>query len=750
MKKLFFTKVLLIVCFSSFSQIFVEGVVKENIYYSPIKGIEIIYNNETTFSDIEGKFIIQIESLPTKLFFNSPLFFEKYIEIKDEKKLEIILTNKGSVLEEIIVKSEINKKKIKNTASSISIIKDIETRKISDISIESGLNEIPGIYMHTGSLNTNRITIRGMGSRSPYSTNKIKSYINNIPLSNGVGETTIEDLGINLFNQIEIIKGPNSSIYGAGLGGGILLNLEKSKEHSLSYSSFFGSYNTTKNEINLYKKIKKVDFQINFQNLSSDGYRDNNNYIRNNAFGYLGYSLNDKIKLDFIYNFINLDSEIPSSLNIDDFNLNPSKAAENWKNVNGNENYKKNLSAISFDFNSSNYNLIANIFHNGYRSDEKRPFNFLKETSNGFGSRVVNTITKVNQKFNFGFEFFRENYLWKTFDNYGTDSEKILNDQNEQRNNLLVFSKYEIQIKNTINMTFGLSSNNINYRWETIEYNDLDPQSLKSKDSKKYKYQNIISPKISLNKTISNQNLFFTISHGYSPPNIDETLDDKGLVNQNIKPESGWNYELGIRGNLVNGKVSYDINMYLMKIKNLLVAQRTSEDTYVGVNAGKTSHPGIELSINSFIWNSLDNKKNITSEVFFSKNWHKFIEFVNEGNVYSNNYLTGVPLHTLNKNIIFKINKFKGTINYQKTGKIPINDSNSEYSEPYMLWNFKVAKLFKINKINLNIITGVKNLFDEKYASMILINAKGFGGKKPRYYYPGLPRNYFISLNIKV
>ena len=187
-----------------------------------------------------------------------------------------------------------------------------------------------------------------------------------------------------------------------------------------------------------------------------------------------------------------------------------------------------------------------------------------------------------------------------------------------------------------------------------------------------------------------------------------------------------------------------------MKIKNLLVAQRTSEDTYVGVNAGKTSHPGIELSINSFIWNSLDNKKNITSEVFFSKNWHKFIEFVNEGNVYSNNYLTGVPLHTLNKNIIFKINKFKGTINYQKTGKIPINDSNSEYSEPYMLWNFKVAKLFKINKINLNIITGVKNLFDEKYASMILINAKGFGGKKPRYYYPGLPRNYFISLNIKV
>ena len=56
----------------------------------------------------------------------------------------------------------------------------------------------------------------------------------------------------------------------------------------------------------------------------------------------------------------------------------------------------------------------------------------------------------------------------------------------------------------------------------------------------------------------------------------------------------------------------------------------------------------------------------------------------------------------------------------------------------------------QINKINMIITTGIKNLLNEKYASMILINAQGFNGNKPRYYYPGLPRNYFISLNLKV
>ena len=96
MKKLFFTKVLLIIHFTSLSQIFIEGIIKENIYNSPIEGIEIIYNNETTYSNIDGRFIVEIKNLPAILYLTSPLFFEKYVNIIDEKKLEIILTNKGS------------------------------------------------------------------------------------------------------------------------------------------------------------------------------------------------------------------------------------------------------------------------------------------------------------------------------------------------------------------------------------------------------------------------------------------------------------------------------------------------------------------------------------------------------------------------------------------------------------------------------------------------------------------------------
>jgi len=60
-----------------------------------------------------------------------------------------------------------------------------------------------------------------------------------------------------------------------------------------------------------------------------------------------------------------------------------------------------------------------------------------------------------------------------------------------------------------------------------------------------------------------------------------------------------------------------------------------------------------------------------------------------------------------------------------------------------------VLKLQKKKKISLDLFVGLNNIFDEKYAAMLLINATSFGTAKPRYYYPGEPVNYYAGINIK-
>jgi len=96
------------------------------------------------------------------------------------------------------------------------------------------------------------------------------------------------------------------------------------------------------------------------------------------------------------------------------------------------------------------------------------------------------------------------------------------------------------------------------------------------------------------------------------------------------------------------------------------------------------------------------------------------------------------------------LHKMIGQISFKNIGKIPINDSNELYTDRYSLVDVKLSRKIISRSININFSTGINNLFDMKYASGVVINARGFGGRDPRYYYPGLPRNYFISLNISI
>ena len=98
----------------------------------------------------------------------------------------------------------------------------------------------------------------------------------------------------------------------------------------------------------------------------------------------------------------------------------------------------------------------------------------------------------------------------------------------------------------------------------------------------------------------------------------------------------------------------------------------------------------------------------------------------------------------------FDFKNYIAQVSLQNIGKIPMNDSNELFTNSYSVIDLKLSRLYSLKNLGINISTGINNLFDKKYASGIVINARGFGGRDPRYYYPGLPRNYFISLNLSI
>src|SRR5512133_4086987 len=108
------------------------------------------------------------------------------------------------------------------------------------------LNIIPGVDMQSGSLTTNRIVIRGMGSRTPYNTNRIRFYLNDIPLTSSDGLSSPEEMEAEIIGRAEIIRGPSSALYGSGLGGNISLYTPSDTAKRISLSLQYGSYGTWK------------------------------------------------------------------------------------------------------------------------------------------------------------------------------------------------------------------------------------------------------------------------------------------------------------------------------------------------------------------------------------------------------------------------------------------------------------------------------------------------------------------------
>lgn len=723
------------------------------IPYVQIENIDLGFSEIT--NDV-GEFQI---NKPGKYTFSKNGYTSKTLSISSEEFIIINLEIKSEILNEVLLISSNLTTDLKTFNGSVSLISTKEITRNNTINIAPILNSVAGVYMHNGTLNTNRITIRGIGSRNLFGTSKIRAYYQDIPLTNGSGESTIEDIELNALGRIEILKGPSSSVYGAGLGGTIQLIPNKGNfdETSINSAFLFGSFGLQKfmTQVNIGNLTNSANLV--YSNTQSDGYRENNKLNRQVISLSSNHFLSDKDRFTLIGNFIKLKAFIPSSLNEEDYLNNPESAAFTWGRSEGFEDYDKGLFGVSWEH---KYNVrtkqITSVFTSFLDSYEPRPFNVLKENTIAIGlrSRILSAtkLFKKAFKWTLGGEIFSDKNDLQTFENLyqefppgtGSVEGEKLSDFKENRIyfNIFLDSKYYISQKLVFN--FGMNFNQTSYKLkDKFTDNDID-------FSGNYNFDIILSPKIGLTYQINDRSMIYgTISHGFSPPSLEETLLPDGLINTNIKPETGWNYEIGSRGNLINNIFAYDIAFYQMNVNDLLVARRSSDDEFIGVNAGKTRYNGIELTLNYNLINSKAIKLSHLNSVAY--NDFKFREFVYLENDYSGNQLTGVPEFTFNSRFNIQSSLgFYGLLTYNYVSEIPIRDDNTVYSDSYQLVHTKVGyRSGEIKKFQFDLFIGVNNLFNEKYASMLLINAGSFGGNAPRYYYPGEPINYYSGLNLK-
>ena len=94
-------------------------------------------------------------------------------------------------LDEIIVQDRSPQKRAYGITPSSQISQQVIER-MAPTDLAGTVNQLSGIYLLSGALNTNRITVRGIGARTLFGTDKLRMYFNGIPITDGSGFSTLE------------------------------------------------------------------------------------------------------------------------------------------------------------------------------------------------------------------------------------------------------------------------------------------------------------------------------------------------------------------------------------------------------------------------------------------------------------------------------------------------------------------------------------------------------------------------------
>jgi outer membrane receptor protein involved in Fe transport len=124
----------------------------------------------------------------------------------------------GLRLEEIIVSATKRQSTLQQTGVTLSVLGNEELDRRSLVSATDYLSSVPGVYIGSLGLGDNQLVIRGLGltvGQSPTAG----AYLGDIPLSDAL-DSSITDVKLVDMARIEVLRGPQGTLYGAGAMGG--------------------------------------------------------------------------------------------------------------------------------------------------------------------------------------------------------------------------------------------------------------------------------------------------------------------------------------------------------------------------------------------------------------------------------------------------------------------------------------------------------------------------------------------------
>lgn len=666
-------------------------------------------------------------------------------------------------LNEVVVRGYATNRRLLETPASIGLLtrRDLNQR-FGTPTLVPAMNTLPGVRADERSPGSYRLAIRGSAIRSPFGVRNVKTYWNELPLTDAGGNTPLNALDIRALGRIEVIKGPSGSLYGAGTGGTILfsgLGVPAGKTN-VEVSALGGSYGLYGNGIAVQTGKNNSAIALNYNHVQADGYRDNSAMVRDNLSLTGSFTVSPKRTISVLGLYSDLHYRTPGGLTEAQYRANPrasrpatatlpSSAAQQAGIY-----QKVGYLGLSHEYKWNDRIQNTTVLYTS-TTDFANPFitNYEKRTDQGIGGRTVTQIRLPNgplpTTFTVGAELLRNFTVVRNFGNRGGVADTIQTDEELTARQTTIFAQAEVELPARFRLTAGLSQNDVQYdfvRFPVRSAGALPAVTLPRN------FSPVWLPRVALLRTFGpNLAAFASISTGYSAPSSQEVRPSAGGFNTSLNPERGTNYEAGLRGSI--GRLRFDVAAYQFYLRQTIVRRSDAAGAEYFVNGGRTDQRGLEAQLSYDIVSTATNTEN---PALFSllRVWHsmslinyRFRDYQQGTTDLSDNRVPGVAPTTLVTGLDAETRVgLYAHVTFQFLNEFPLTDANTVMSDPTRLVQATLGYRHALGQHWLvDIYASGDNLLDQTYSLGYDINAVG-----NRFYNAAPARNGIAGVRLSV
>ena len=611
-----------------------------------------------------------------KRYISIPLFCLSFGTVTaQELQYDTLQTQPTHRIGEVVVTGTRNETDVRHLSQTVSVVNRTQIENAMQPSLLPVLTEqIPGLFVTSRGIMgygvsggaAGNISLRGLSG----GTARLMVMIDGHPQYAGIFGHPISDAYQSFMaERVEVLRGPASVLYGSNAMGGVInIVTRKMQEDGINTNVHigYGSYNTLETEIT--NRIRKGRFSsiVSGSYNRTDGHRTDMDFKQYSGYAKLGYEVTDNwnVRGDVNLTHFNASYPGPASAPLLDADQSITRGMTSLAVENR---YEKTSGAVSLFYNWGNHWI-----NDGYApSEDETPQDArFNSRDNMMGVSIFQSAQFFEgNRITLGFDWFR--YGGRAWNRYvsGEKAGSVSELVDKHENELAGYIDLRQDFSSWLTFNAGLRVDHhsrVGTEWipqAGLAFHLPHAIELKASASKGFRYP------------ILREMYMF-------PPQ-----------NPDLQPESMWNYEVAFTQRLMNGRLTYGINLFYIDGKNLIqTLPNPNGSGMLNQNSGKIENSGVELQAAYRI----DSHWSVDGNYSF---------------LHMENPVVAAPEHKLYAGANFSYKKWNISTGLQYLAGL-YTQTDPEIRENFMLWNVRAS--FEFTRW-LSIWTRGENLLAQKY-----------------------------------